>query len=214
MPHCCYTRRFFRRTNFHTHKPLNRNLKRICTVPKCELKNAGNIHLIPFDISIFSSPLKDTEGCSFHPELTREICKSRSLVRYICCNTHRWWLQLCSHRPSVEQNPAAARTECRHVTESVQTAPWILRRIIAACLYSVLGFRVQIPEPGCLDYYSFFSPSPWKAISSTFTIYSTVVTVRTTGFIINRSFHFAHSLYLCVFHEFQNEKGLLFCRKL
>ena len=52
------------------------------------------------------------------------------------------------------------------------------------------------------------SPSPRKAISSTFTIYSTVVTVRTTGFIINSIFHFAHSLCLCVFHESQNEKEL------
>ena len=92
VPQCCYTRRHFRRTNFHTYKPLNGNLKRICKVPICELNNPGNTHLIPFDISIFSSPLKDIEGCSFHPELTREICKGRSLVRFICRNTHRRWL--------------------------------------------------------------------------------------------------------------------------
>lgn len=71
-------------------------------------------------------------------------------------------------------------------------------------------FWVQTHEAGCLDYSSFFSPSPRKAIGSKFTIYSTVVTVRTTGFIINRTFHFAHSLYLCVLHDSQNQKGLFF----
>ena len=66
VPQCCYTRRFFRRTNIHTYKPLNGNQKRICTVLKCEVNNPGNIHPIPFYISIFSTPLKDIEGCSSH----------------------------------------------------------------------------------------------------------------------------------------------------